>query len=419
MALNPVKAPGLKTFAVDKYWRLYWDETPWDVEQMSEVLVHEVWHILRKHMDRAETLLNVKAKMSDLKDAIHQAKEIIAWRLAVDMEINDSLNHGKMPEGAILPENYGLKKHLLSETYWEKLKEIIEVEECPGGGCDCGSGTHIRIGDSSVPNPNSGSCSDGIPREYEEPSPRDEHGNKNKNPDGSDVAGGIEDLQGELIRRNVAKRITESSKSRGSMPLGAQRWAEELLNPKIDWKRELKGAIRASLANVSGCVDYSYSRPSRRQAALGDVIFPALRSPVPDVAVAVDTSGSMSDDYLAQALAEIKGVLRACGQNSVTCMSVDAQVHTMQKVFSKSQVKLAGGGGTDMGVAINVADKMKHPPNILAIITDGYTPWPSVPPKKIGKVIACILGEGVSGDDYYGCQKPPSWVRTIHIDMKG
>ena len=45
----------------------------------------------------------------------------------------------------------------------------------------------------------------------------------------------------------------------------------------------------------------------------GDVVLPALRRPVPEVAVVCDTSGSMSEDLLAMALAEVEGLLRAAG----------------------------------------------------------------------------------------------------------
>jgi len=74
MALHPIKVQGLGTYAVDKHWRLYWDETQWDVDQMSEVLVHEVWHLLRKHCHRAETIFGVEASMSDVSDV--RAKDV-------------------------------------------------------------------------------------------------------------------------------------------------------------------------------------------------------------------------------------------------------------------------------------------------------------------------------------------------------
>lgn len=45
----------------------------------------------------------------------------------------------------------------------------------------------------------------------------------------------------------------------------------------------LTGAVREAVAWASGAVDYTYQRPSRRQAALGLVVLPRLRQPVPRV----------------------------------------------------------------------------------------------------------------------------------------
>ena len=71
----------------------------------------------------------------------------------------------------------------------------------------------------------------------------------------------------------------------------------------------LHAAVRRGLGWANGHTDYTYTRISRRQAAAGPVILPALRRPVPRVGIVVDTSGSVDDGLLAQALGEIDGVL--------------------------------------------------------------------------------------------------------------
>jgi predicted metal-dependent peptidase len=81
----------------------------------------------------------------------------------------------------------------------------------------------------------------------------------------------------------------------------------------MDWRRALAAELRKAVADTAGAVDYTYRRPSRRATAVGNVVLPALRRPVPEVAVVCDTSGSMSDDLLAASLAEVDGLLRALG----------------------------------------------------------------------------------------------------------
>ena len=81
----------------------------------------------------------------------------------------------------------------------------------------------------------------------------------------------------------------------------------------VDWRNVLHAAVRRGLGWANGHTDYTYTRISRRQAAAGPVILPALRRPVPRVGIVVDTSGSVDDGLLAQALGEIDGVLAALG----------------------------------------------------------------------------------------------------------
>ena len=65
--------------------------------------------------------------------------------------------------------------------------------------------------------------------------------------------------------------------------------------------------MRSGIDTVSGAVDYSYRRPSRRLGSpIGRaVVFPALVQPVPRVAVVVDTSGSMSQEHLPDAVSVV------------------------------------------------------------------------------------------------------------------
>ena len=82
-ALSPVAAPGLKTFAVDRYWRLYVDPTMlgtdegWSIPLAGAVLLHEVGHVLRDHGGRA--------------DSVDSPVDRTMWNVAADAEINDDL----------------------------------------------------------------------------------------------------------------------------------------------------------------------------------------------------------------------------------------------------------------------------------------------------------------------------------------
>lgn len=193
----------------------------------------------------------------------------------------------------------------------------------------------------------------------------------------------------------------------GDMTGHWKRWAEEKLRPKVNWRKELAAAIRHAVADVAGASDYSYRRPSRRQGQIGNgkVVLPSLRRPIPSVAVVVDTSGSMDDAMVSQALAEISGILKSLGQREgVHVLACDAQVQACSRVFRPEQVQLAGGGGTDMGEGLSAAEKIRPTPQVCIVITDGYTPWPEQPPKM--KTIVALTGDG----------KSPEWAKTIRME---
>ena len=193
------------------------------------------------------------------------------------------------------------------------------------------------------------------------------------------------------------------------MPLGWQRWADELLEPKVDWRKALAAAVRSHIASVAGCVDYSYMRPSRRASVSGKVILPALRKPLPSVAIVIDTSGSMSERLLGEVVAEVEGILRAVGmgRGRVHVLACGTQVHKVQRVTAARQLQLFGGGGTNMGAGIAAALELRPRPSVIVVLTDGYTPWPAEAPKG-ARVVVGLVGAGN--------WPVPSWARLVRIE---
>jgi len=191
------------------------------------------------------------------------------------------------------------------------------------------------------------------------------------------------------------------------VPAGLLRWASGVLEPRVDWRRALAAELRKAVADTSGAVDYSYRRPSRRAVAAGDVVLPALRRPVPDVAVVCDTSGSMTEDLLAASLAEVEGLLRALGlARQLRVLACDAAAAPARRISSVRQVELTGGGGTDMGAGIAAASALRPRPAVTVVLTDGFTPWPDGPPRGM-RVVAGLLGDDAP--------EAPGWARAVRV----
>lgn len=269
----------------------------------------------------------------------------------------------------------------------------------PGSGHGSGHDGRESGDGAQTPAPGAGrcgSCATGQQEPWEE------------GPPSEGTSPGINRAEAELIRRDVARQIQEHVKARGHVPGHWSRWADEKLRPRVDWRKELAAAVRHAVADMAGANDYSYRRPSRRQGQVGNgkVLFPSLRRPVPSVAVVVDTSGSISDTMLAQALAEISGILKGLGQREgIHVLACDAQVQACRRVFRPEQVKLAGGGGTDMGVGLSAAAKLRPAPQVAVVISDGFTPWPARPPRGM-KVVVALTGGG----------KAPDWAKVVKVE---
>jgi predicted metal-dependent peptidase len=367
-AVQPRPAPGIGTVAVDQSWRLWVDaevSAGWSPAQFGSVLVHHVCHLLRAHGERA------RAAGVAPDGAPH-------WIRCADAEINDDLVPAglELPGEPVLPRHLGGQPGRLAEEYYS-AGAARASRQTGGWDLDCGSGA------------------DGCDRPWE--------GRPGAEP-------GLKPWQARLLCRLTAREILRHSREIGSVPAGLARWATGLLEPKVDWRRALAAEVRKAVADVSGAVDYTYRRPSRRAAVAGDVVLPALRRPLPEVAVVCDTSGSMTEDLLAASLAEVEGLLRALGlARRLRVIACDAAASAAQKVTSARQVELTGGGGTDMGAGIAAATALRPRPAITVVLTDGLTPWPDAPPQGM-KVVVGLLGDEPP--------EPPAWTRAIRVPAR-
>ena len=368
------------TVSVDESWRMRADPeltAAWTPAQLGSVLVHHVCHLLRTHGERAQA-------------AGIRPDEARTWVRAADAEINDDLVSAglDLPGRPVLPRDLRAEDGLLAEQYFDGIRQARRAEEGRGAGTGDRSASS-ESGETAGAWLDCGSGADGMPRPGQEP-------------------GGLPAWQAELLRRQVAQDIVAHGKQAGTVPAGLLRWAEEILTPKVNWRALLAAELRRAVAEVSGAVDYSYRRPSRRSAAVGPVVLPALRRPVPEVAVVCDTSGSMTADLLAMVLAEVEGLLRALGlARQVRVLACDTAVAPAQRVSSARQVQLVGGGGTNMGAGIEAAAALRPRPAVTVVLTDGYTPWPAAAPKGMRIVVGLL-----------GAQAPPAppWARSVRVE---
>jgi len=335
------------------------------------MLVHQVGHLLGDHANRAQQLGIDASSEGD-------------WTAAADAEINDDLVEDgiTLPVEQILPGSFECETGGFAEDYFRVIRG---TKMCPS---ECGSGAHGQPRDWELDSGEAPELGPGDAGEVPEISEADAH----------------------LLRQKVASDIrTHTWKLPGSVPLGWQRWAEDLLEPKVDWRKALAAAVRSGVANVAGRVDYSYMRPSRRSSVTSNVVLPSLQQPLPNIAIVVDTSGSMSEHMLGEVIAEVEGILRGVGlgRRRIHLLACDTEVHKTQQILSTRQVQLFGAGGTDMGAGIAAALELRPRPSVIVVLTDGETPWPAEAPKRT-RVVVGLVGRGN--------WPVPDWAASVQVD---
>jgi predicted metal-dependent peptidase len=372
-ALVPYAVPGLGTIGITKHMLLVYDPE-WIAqrtqEEMGALYWHEVMHKVLDHHNRRGD------------------KNPYLYNVAGDIFINDQGRNMQLmfPKGGMFPELFGFPKNLSTEEYYallykkaeEQIKEIIdELQKDPNAwkSGQCGSGA-------------------GNPMENE--------------PDGPET-GARSESELQQLRQRVAEAVKQhvQSKGRGDLPLGIDRWADEVTKPpKVPWQTILGRVVRQAVAFRPGAVDYSYSRISRRQGGIGfgpgRPIVPAFVRPVPRVAFVLDTSGSMGQDQLAAGIAEATGVLKATGAE-ITFMSCDYAVHAVGKVTNPAELAklVKGGGGSSFVPAFEHLAKMRDRPQLAVFATDGAILVPPQPPKGM-RVIWLLIGASTPPTTEYG-----------------
>jgi predicted metal-dependent peptidase len=359
--LVPVRTDLIASMAVDNAWRLYYNES-WlathTVEENAAVIIHEVSHLLRDHEGRRKAAAATNAR---------------TWNTAGDCEINDDLAAEglALPGDPPQPAKYDMEVGKSAEVYYHHLfqpargsggDDTARTVACP----DCGSGAH------------------GEKRPWELPDDGESSGG----------APGIDAVKAQLVRREVAQRIQDTS-GLGDIPIGWRRWAHSVLTPRVDYMAIIRHTVRIALRDCTvGRYDRTYRRPHRRQGCYGDFIMPTFFQPRPRPGFLIDTSSSMQNTQLSRAVAELGGLTRQLGYaTEVVVACCDAAVHDVRRVFSAAQVQLFGGGGTDIGSGLQwFVDRRSDPVDLLVVVTDCHTEWPPEAPPF--PVITIRVGDG-------------------------
>jgi predicted metal-dependent peptidase len=133
----------------------------------------------------------------------------------------------------------------------------------------------------------------------------------------------------EEIKQEIAS-AAQAAKAQGKMPGGIGRLVDEILNPKISYREILERWMTQRAKN-----DYSWARPNRRYVAQG-IYMPSLDGiGMGEIAVIIDTSGSVSSHELKHFWGSIRQIFEDVHPTAVHIVNVDSQVsgvHTLTEL---------------------------------------------------------------------------------------
>ena len=178
--------------------------------------------------------------------------------------------------------------------------------------------------------------------------------------------------------KEATATATALAKSQGKMPGGLARGIADALKPRVDVRSLLLRFMQERSAS-----DYTWTRPNLRYMAQG-VYLPSLQShQMGEVAVFIDTSGSIDDVALASAKAIVQSVLDECNPSGVSIYFADTGVAHVERLERGDLLtwKPEGGGGTDFCAVMQAIDDDENRPVCAICISDLDGTFPAVAPE--------------------------------------
>jgi len=180
------------------------------------------------------------------------------------------------------------------------------------------------------------------------------------------------------IRDEIKEAMIQSANAAGAgnVPGEIARMIKEMTEPKMDWREMLRMQIQSLVKN-----DFSFSRPNRKGQMTGAILPGSNFDTSIDVCVALDMSGSISDEMGADFLGEVKGIMQEFKDFNIKIWCFDTKVYNEQDYDSYNgdeidEYEIMGGGGTEFDCNWDYMKEHDIRPKKFIMFTDGY-PWSS------------------------------------------
>lgn len=312
-------------------------------------------------------------------------------RLAFDLEINEHLHALQPviqlnPEADKRPEDYNQPGYSTAEELYSALRAPENQDS-------------NSVGDDSAPE---------TPEEESETPEGDKQESGNESQESENFVDektleaaldqlGVQklpDMDKTLVQQNMqALARLEAINERRNQQAGGQLldWIlEETESDKPNWKSELTAIVRLAASQCSrGSMRRTYRSYNRLNGVMGGkIIYPTRLNSKPTIYVGIDTSSSMLEKGdLNSAVTHLADILETVsGLADIYSVSIDADIHAIQKLFTVNDLTLYGGGGTELAPFFDELNSYEQggnrnagkSANLAILVTDGEVDWQQI-----------------------------------------
>lgn len=176
------------------------------------------------------------------------------------------------------------------------------------------------------------------------------------------------------IRDEIKEAMIAAAQSAGAgrVPAGVRRLIGDITEPKMDWKQMLQMNIQSIVKN-----NYSFSRFNRKSQHSGAILPGLLNENTIDVSVAIDMSGSISNQQAKDMISEVAGIMGQFSDFKIRLWCFDTQVYsyaefTQDNACELDDYEVKGGGGTLFEANYQFMKDNEIEPKLFIMFTDGY-----------------------------------------------
>jgi len=205
----------------------------------------------------------------------------------------------------------------------------------------------------------------------------------------------------ESVWRAKVAQASNAARQHGKLPGSLETLVSDLLAPTLDWKLLLAERIITNAFKD----DYRVMPPTKKHL-WRELFLPSVYGHHLEIAVAIDSSGSISDHELQAFISEVSGIADQFASYRVHLFAADSKIQQQWVIETHDPwpTSFKGRGGTNFRPVIKEVTEQLDVP-VLVYLTDCYGDYPSEEPPF--KVIWVSVSE-----------KKPPWGEYIRLKLE-